>query len=92
MPTKILKDPNGTEIKITGSHNWAEIQFDEEGDAFFMRHGEKMKLDEFMRLEPNGGPLANEGFHGADAWSAFHGDVIKISDCGDAVQCWSYVS
>lgn len=95
------------QIKIKGNNHWIEIisfweltekeqneirdnYEDIQNSSFFWYKGRVYDLSDFMRLT-NGNPFSGE-YHGYHADSFFSGILIRLSDCGDCLQAYTYMS
>jgi hypothetical protein len=77
---------------VIKKHNrWAEIKYRKDGSTYFMRHGRRHDLNEFVvtRNNPWGGnesmaKLGYDAVMGTGYWTFL---AIKLSNCGDSVLC-----
>ncbi len=99
MKNIMYPDTNCTEgITIIGNGHWRLIVYavpewddDNELHSCFRYKGELYFLEEFMRIQEYFPAWMHE-FHGHMNDTFFSGLLIKLSDCGDAVQVYRFYS
>jgi len=85
-----------TQMVIEGSNRNIEIKYTlKEGNAYFNFKGQRLQLSNFIRTESPWGTykeISKAGFHGIYHTSYSTGYLVKISDSGDTVQCYTFKS
>ena len=97
---KTVEQENGT-IKIYGSNRWIEVDYNHKPDwaeddveASFRYRGHRYYLSEFMRMGYGGGWVPDwlKEFDGQAGDSFFSGILVKLSNDGEAVKAFTYIS
>lgn len=93
-PVKVI-ETQGQTVNIYGNNHWREVLYDkpewsDDEEPCFWYKGKKHWLVEYTKTRDNDGWL--RGFDGYAADSYFSGTLIKISECGEAVQVFTYIS
>ena len=69
-----------------------EVDFLSDDDSVIVYKGYPTPLENFMYLDPSGGPLGGDGWHGAASDSFFSGLVIWLDDDGESCIVGRYYS
>jgi len=97
---KVIEKEN-SKLSIYGNGQYREIDYkkpewideEEEVEACFDYKGNTYFLSEFMRVDGFSSKIEDfEGFDGYRGDSFFSGLLIKLSDCGDCVKVYTYIS
>ena len=96
---KTITQENGV-INIYGNNKPIQIEYsipewsnNNDEECCFKYKGNIYFLSEFMRIEQNSPFYTDEGlFHGYYSDSFFSGVLVYISDCGEYVKAYTYIS
>ena len=100
-PYKVINEGDSSEVTIYGNNHWRELEYSVpewgvEEEASFRFKGNTYFLSEFLNIHnevynPNPPDWMKE-FNGHLSDSYFSGVLVKLSDCGEAVKVYWYIS
>ena len=77
-------------LKTSGKN--IEIQYNFDGNPYFMNNGKRAFLSDYMRTNYSGASeLFDAGIHAYDSTNSYYPDFIELDNSGEVVKIWRII-